>query len=272
MEEILHAIREREDLRDALLSVLLFALVFSLRRGLVRMVVQLPGGSDRDRVRWSSQVRRATSVSLIVGLIIIWSTELQTMALSFVALGVAGVLATKELIMCASGSFLRASSRSFGVGDRVEIGDVRGDVIDYGLFATTILEIGPGHQWTGRAVTVPNSALLSQPVINETFTQSFVLHVITVPQRRDADLEAARERLLEAGLEASAGYIEEARLSLTEHAAKRGLAEPSVEPRVFLQLPNANEVSLLLRLPAPARDKGLIEQNVLRSFIERTPN
>ena len=39
---------------------------------------------------------------------------------------------------------MRATSRSFKLGDRIEIGDYRGDVIDYNLFTTTILETGPG--------------------------------------------------------------------------------------------------------------------------------
>ena len=67
------------------------------------------------------------------------------------------VLATKEIIMCLSGAIYRASSGTFKVGDRVEIGAFRGDVIDQTLLATTILEIGPGqaiHQHSGRTVTL----------------------------------------------------------------------------------------------------------------------
>ena len=70
-----------------------------------------------------------------------------------VALPVSLVVATIELILCVSGSILKTISGSFDMGDRIQIKDFRGDVIDQNLHAATILEAGPGkitHHRTGR--------------------------------------------------------------------------------------------------------------------------
>jgi len=47
------------------------------------------------------------------------------------------------------------------------------------LQSTTILEIDPGHQPTGRTVVLPNSVFLSAKVFNETLHDDLVVHVVT---------------------------------------------------------------------------------------------
>jgi small-conductance mechanosensitive channel len=62
---------------------------------------------------------------------------------------------------------LRAPYR---VGDRIEIGDARGDVIDVGYLDTTLWEIGGRHLSTdhpsGRLIKFPNTNVFSTPVFN----------------------------------------------------------------------------------------------------------
>lgn len=224
--------------------------------------------AERVHLRWTVQVRRSATVLIVLGLGFIWATELRTMALSITAIAVALVIATKEMLLCVMGAVLRASAGSFAVGDRVEIGKVRGDVIDHGLFATTILEIGPGHQWTGRAVTVPNSLLLTDSVVNETYSTSYVLHIITVPVPWDAEWREAEEALLDVASEVCSSYLEDARAQLKSEAKEQGLDPPNVAPRVTVEIPEAGKLNLLLRVPTETRKKGVIEQRVLRRFLK----
>jgi hypothetical protein len=55
------------------------------------------------------------------------------------------------------------------VGDRIELGGVKGDVIDIRLFQTSLLEIGnwvDADQSTGRIVHVPNSTVFKEENYN----------------------------------------------------------------------------------------------------------
>ena len=58
----------------------------------------------------------------------------------------------------------------YRVGDRIEIGDVRGDVIDVSYLDTTVWEIGGRHlsmdHPSGRVIKFPNTNVFSTPVIN----------------------------------------------------------------------------------------------------------
>lgn len=249
--------------------VLLIALQIA-HAGARRLLMRRHWETEEGKLRWTVRLRTTFAAITVFGMVGIWASQLQTLALSAVAFAAALVLATKELIMCISGGVVRVVSEGFTLGDRVEIGSSRGEVIRLGVFTTTILEIGPGHQRTGRALVVPNSQLLTQTVINETFTDAFVLHVVTVPVKRKEDWRKAQEALLEAAQETCAPYIDEARRHLNRVADRNGLSLSVIEPRVIVQLPDPEKINLLLRVAMPARDKGRYEQEILRHYLDRT--
>lgn len=251
-------------------SVVLLIALQVAHAGIRRLLMRRHWETEEGKLRWTVRLRTTFAAITVFGMVGIWASQLQTLALSAVAFAAALVLATKELIMCLSGGVVRVVSEGFTIGDRVEIGASRGEVIRLGLFTTTILEIGPGHQRTGRALVIPNSQLLTQTVINETFTEAFVLHVITVPIKRKEDWRAAQEALLEAAHISCAPYIEEARRHLNRVADRNGLSLSVIEPRVIVQLPDPEKIYMLLRVAMPARDKGRYEQEILRHYLDRT--
>ncbi|MCA9300373.1 MAG: mechanosensitive ion channel family protein, partial [Phycisphaerales bacterium] len=244
-------------------------LVFMIALGrwiILQRLRQADAISNDMRRRWAAQVRLVSLLLLLLALFFIWGTELRTFALSVVAIAAAIVIATKELIMCVSGSVLRASGRSFQIGDRIEIGAFRGDVVDQTLLTTTILEVGPGtsiHQHTGRTIVIPNSVLLTTPVLNETFSDEFVLHAFNVPIAPDEDWHEAEKALLDAARAECASFLADAERHMDRLVRREGLEPLSVEPRVTLRLDNPAHVVMLARIAVPARRKGRIEQAIL---------
>jgi small-conductance mechanosensitive channel len=263
---ILQFVRKNPHAEDIFVSISLIVIVLLLRTGLLRLVRRhFPPGDSI--LRGTAMVKRGAIMIIFIGLVLLWGTELRTMALSLTAIAVALVIATKEMLLCVMGSVLRASAKSFSVGDRIELAGVRGDVVDHGLFATTIIEVGPGHRWTGRAVTLPNSVMLTSAVINETYSHPYVLHVFRVPIADEVDPVAAEAELVAAANEVCEPFYEEASRALTRDAKERGLEPPITAPHVIFQIPEAGERDLLVRLPVVARDKGDIEQAIIRRFL-----
>ena len=135
---------------------------------------------------------------------------------------------------------------------------------------TTLLEIGPGqtsHQYTGRAMVIPNSFLFSHPLTNETYTKKFRLHIITIPLTTDDDWKTAEQLLLTAGQEEAAPFIKEAERYLKNLEGKLWLDAPTVEPRVTIQLPEPGRINLLLRVPCPTQYPSRLEQAILKKFL-----
>lgn len=208
----------------------------------------------------------------LLSALIIWHSQIYSLIISLAALGAALVIATKELLLCLGGSFFRTSTRSFQIGDRIEINEIRGDVIDVGLFATQILEVGPGdltHQYTGRAVNIPNSLFLSHKVINETYSDEYVLHIFKIPVKIDSDWERHQQILLELSRLECNQFIVDAQRHFNEIARKKRVESPIIEPRVTLKILTPETVTLVVRVTVPVRSRGRIEQNILINYLRQ---
>ncbi len=255
-------------------SSILIAVVLLLRALIARFIKQKVESYELRR-RWLVQTRNGLLLLMALGLIFIWGQELRTLALSVVAIAVAFVVATKELILCVMGSILKTGAGSFTVGDRIQVKDFRGDVIDQNLLATTILEVGPGkltHQRTGRLIVLPNAMFVAEPVINESYTNDYILHVFIVPFKREDDWQSAQKAFLQAANRHCLPYMNEVRNYMKQISQHRGVEIPSVEPRVTLQVPEADEIHLVIRIPARAHQRVQVEQAILNEALTGLPS
>lgn len=88
----------------------------------------------------------------------------------------------------------------YRVGDRIQIGDVTGDVIDVSYFDTTLWEFGGQYlsteHPTGRVVKFPNSSVLSAPVYNYTWPVfPYIWNEIKFNVAYNSDLEFVAETM-----------------------------------------------------------------------------
>ncbi len=254
------------------ITALLITIVVILRLIFARLVSRNERLVAEARRRWSMYIRNVLFAVLVFGLIFIWAPQLQTFTATLILIAAAIAIATKELIACLSGAILRISTNAYTLGDRIEIGGVRGNVVDHNLLTTTVLEIGPGqtsHQYTGRAMIIPNSLLLTSTLTNETYTKKYILHITRVPLKTQDDWQTAEQILLEVGMAECKSYLEDAKKYMKQLEGRHWLDSPSVEPRVTLQLKEPGYIDLLLRVPCPPDRIARLEQAVLRTFMSR---
>ena len=255
---------------DGLTSILLLLSLLILRTLIVRAIAKNPTLSMEAKRRWVVSVRNTMVFVLLVGLVVIWAHELQAFGLSLVALAAALVLATKELILCWSGAALRIGGKVYSVGDRIQIAGHRGVVLDHDIFATKLLEIGPGqasHLYTGRVTVFPNSLLFTNALVKENPGQEYGLYILVIPLGDQDDWRDAEQHLLDAAKAECTPFMEEAgrQMKLLEQANL--LEAPSPSPRITIQLSEPGRIHLVLRFPAPDRGRSRIEQAILRRYL-----
>lgn len=255
---------------DGLKSILWLLSLLIIRTLIVRAISRNPTLSMEAKRRGVVSVRNTVVFALLVGLVVIWAHELEAFAVSLVALAAALVLATKELILCLSGAALRVGGKVYAVGDRIQIAGHRGVVLDHDVFATKLLEIGPGqasHLYTGRVTVFPNSLLFTNALVKENPGQEYGLYILTVPLKDKDEWRDAERHLLDAAKAECASFMEEAgrHMKLLEQTTL--LEAPSPEPRITIQLIDAGRIQLVLRFPAPDRGRSRIEQAILRRYL-----
>ena len=72
----------------------------------------------------------------------------------------------------------------YKTGDRVQLGGIKGDVMDIGVLRTTVMEIGQwvdGDLYNGRIVLVANSFVFKEPVFNYSGDFPFLWDGIKIP-------------------------------------------------------------------------------------------
>ncbi len=255
---------------DSLKSLLLLVTLFVTRTLTVRAIAKNSALSMEAKRRWVVTTRNVILFALLIGMLVIWAHELQALAVSLVALAAALVLATKELILCWSGAALRVGGKVYSVGDRIQIAGHRGVVLDHDIFATKLLEIGPGqasHLYTGRVTIFPNSLLFTNALIKENPGQEYGLYILLIPLKEEDDWQDAERRLLDAAKEECTLFMDEAGRQMKLLEQTNLLEAPSPEPRVTIQLSEQGRIHLALRFPAPDRGRSRIEQAILKRFL-----
>lgn len=257
-------------LRNTLISLIFFLILMAFRFLVRRALLRRDDVETEIRQRWLTTLRNSIAGVFFLGMAFIWASQIETLAVSLVAIAAAIVLATREMILCLMGTIYRSSSRAYSVGDRIEISGLRGQVIDLGLLSTTLLESSQAKRkgTVGRVLTFPNSLLLSQPVSNETMLGHYLVHTIQVSLDRQEDWQAAESALLAAANEEVKAYASDLAHHAKELQRSYGLEPPSLVPRVHIDLDDVKSIDLFLQLPVPLMRRKTIEQRILRQCLK----
>ncbi len=131
-------------------------------------------------------------------LIVIWSKDFMSIT-TFLGLVSAGIaIALKDLLTSIAAWLFIISRKPFMVGDRIQIGDLHGDVIDLRIFQFTIMEIGnwvDHDQSTGRIIHVPNHKVMTEELANYSAGFEHIWNEISVVITFESDWEKAKAKL-----------------------------------------------------------------------------
>ncbi len=169
------------NIKEVSATVALFLLAIVTRWLLTRLIDRNDKLSVELKLKWSSLVRNSAFLIIIIGLVLIWAPQLRTLALSITAVAVAAVIATKELILCISGSLMKTGGNIFSIGDLIEIKSYKGFVINQNLWTTTLRELNSESLApSGHDIILPNSLFLSDPVRNYSQLRPYKVHSFSV--------------------------------------------------------------------------------------------
>lgn len=265
-----------EHTRALMLTGIVVAVAVTIRV-VGNQVVRRAGLEGENLLRLRASVRNLAISILALGLFVIWAEELQTVALSLVAIAAAFAIATKELITCVAGTVYRGSIRPYSIGDRIVVGDKRGEVIDIQLLSTRLQEITctpAGDHVTGRTLVVPNSELFSTAVINESADGPFVMDSITLTTPRDEDWTLVERHALAAATEVVEEFIPAAQAAFQSAREKQGAPHRDATPSATVEMTAEGAVLHRIYFPVPLTRRGEMRQAVWRAYLHarRTPS
>lgn len=246
-------------LTSQILKTLVVIFILWLIRSLTLRVVHKNVESKRTTYKWRKNL---TYISAFIGIILIsqiWFSALGNLSTYFGLLSAGLAIALKDPVTDLAAWLFIIWRKPFDVGDRIELGKSKGDVIDIRPFKFTILEIGnwvDADQSTGRVIHIPNHTVFTEQLANYTSDFQFIWNEIGIMVTFESDWKKAKEILSTIAEEESKDFIEQAKEQI-KRAAKSYLIEYRyLTPIVYTNVKDSGVMLSIRYLTDPRRRRG----------------
>lgn len=247
-------------------------LILWILRFLANKLIYRTFSDIKLRYMWKNGVKNAFYILFLISLLFIWTKQIGSLG-TFLGLVSAGLaIALQSPIVNLAGWLFIIIRKPFEVGDRIQIGEHAGDVIDVRFFQFTINEIGnwvDAEQSTGRIIHVPNGLVFKIPQAN--YSQGFphIWNELGVLLTFESDWKKGK-RVLEEIIERHADQLSEtAERRLQEASKKFMIFYSQLTPFVYLSVKESG-VMLTIRYLTPPKKRRITEhriwENVLKEF------
>jgi len=256
---------------QVVLSLVIIFSIWLVRFIAVRIINRkLPG--TKLQYKWRKNL---TYISVFLGFLLvgrIWFEGLQSLA-TFLGLLSAGLaIALKDPVTDFAGWIFILWRQPFDVGDRIQVGDVKGDVIDNRVFKFTVLEIGNwvhADQSTGRVIHVPNHKVFTDSLANYTSDFEFIWNELQVLVTFESDWEKAKELLQEIADKHLQDFVERAEQQVRRAKESYLIHYRYLTPTVYTDVRDSGVCLTIRHLSDPRKRRSIsqdIWEDILRTF------
>ncbi len=253
-----------------ILDTILVVLAYLLLRQLFKRAWLKRIGDSSKRYHASKTLSWVLGLLAVLVIAKIWLRADISLATYLGILSAGLAIALQDLIANIAGFLFVITRQPFRVGDRIQIGDKAGDVIDIRLFMFSMLEIGnwvDADQSTGRIIHVPNGRLFKEPVTNYTHGFEFIWNELPVTVTFESDWKKAGEILQNVVNEKSEKLDDSMRRQIRELGTKYQVQFRHLSPIVWLKVIDFG-VCLTVRYLCSARRRRSSEDVIWKAILE----
>lgn len=237
----------------------------------IRLIIEKKIDDQKKVYKLKKFVSYFTYIIIIFIAGTIWSQDFSQL-IAFLSAGLAITL--KEPIENIFGWLFIVIRKPFDVGDRIQLGDNAGDVIDIRMFEFTIMEIGNWvelDQSTGRMIHIPNGKIFRESLANYNRGFKYIWNEIEVIVTFESDYKKAKEIILNIANRYCEKVRGEARENLKEVSKKYMIYYNKITPIVYTEVRDSGVALLVRYLCKPQKRRvstSLIWEEILDRFNE----
>lgn len=259
------------EFQTKILKTIVVIVVLSVIRLVVTKIIWRQTDDVKTRYTWRKSLAYATIFLIIIFIARIWFQAFQTIG-TFLGLLSAGIaIALKDLLANIAAWIFIIVRRPFSMGDRIQVGNHAGDVIDIRAYMFTILEIGNwvhADQSTGRIIHLPNAYVFTRPVCNYTKGFQFLWHEIEIVLTFESNWQKAKHILNDVAHELSGNLSEPAKQQIKAAASKFMIYYNKLTPIVYTKVVEYGVRLTIRYLSHPRKRRGTEELFWERILIE----
>lgn len=249
-------------------SILVFLLIGLIRYILLR-VVNKRIQDVKFKYYWQNAIKYSASILGIILIVAIWLNEIKSLALTLGLLSAGLAVALRDPIVNMAGWLFILIRKPFTVGDRIQIGNHAGDVIDIRVFQFTLNEIGnwvEADQSTGRVIHIPNGKIFVEAQANYSQGFSHLWNEIGVLITFESNWKKAKEILMKIVENNTAHLTESAKKKLMEASRKFMIFYTTLSPNVYTKVKDSG-VMLTMRYICEPKKRRLTEHQIWEDVL-----
>ncbi|MDH5716764.1 MAG: mechanosensitive ion channel family protein [Spirochaetia bacterium] len=251
-----------------LYTVILIIIIGLIKTFILKVMVKRVHDSTA-RLQWQRTIGYIFFFLSILILLPIWLPSLHSVA-TFLGIFGAGVLIVfKEVFLNIAGWVFILSRKPFVPGNRIQIDDAIGDVLDQRIISFSMIEVKPrseGGQSTGRIIHVPNSKIFTDLVHNASKDFALNWNEIYVYLSANSDWKKAVE-LLEKIAETTLEKINPDDKRLKDAEKNFAIKYKKINPSVYVDV-DENKIRLTIRHLTDPLKTRFITDKLWRSILE----
>ena len=251
----------------ALLGFLIVMLIaYSIRKSFVQY---FPDNSQK--YTFSKVVEFAAYFICLIFITVVFRDVLGNLAVILGAISAGVAFALKEVFISLAGWVAVAFGDLYKVGNRVQLGGIKGDVIDITFMRTTLMELGEwvnGDLYTGRIVRISNSVVFTQPLFNYSKDLPFLWDEIVITVKSESDYQLVRKILVDAADQIVGEYVEHAKLHWESVKNKYLVEDEKIDPMVSVTM-NAATMDYTVRYPVDFKNRRTTKDKLYESIMDR---
>lgn len=250
-------------------SILVVAGAFLVNRLVVRMLNnRLEDPNQRHVYRKIVNYTLFALTGII--LLVLWIRNLTflTTLTGFIAAGLA--IALRDVLLSLFGWLKIIWSRPFTVGDRIQVRELEGDIIDISPLHTVLLEVGnwvKAKQSTGRIIFIPNNVIFLESVFNSTMGFPYLWDDFSVQVTFESNVETARGLLKEPVEDVVGINYRRARQKIQKMGDRYAIRYENLSPRVYTAIKDSG-VELTIRYMTQVRGRRETKSRLSTRVLE----
>ena len=202
----------------------------------------------------------------------VWFQETTTLVVVYGLLTAGVAIALQDVLRNMAGGVIIILTAPFKAGDRIQVENDTGDVLDIKLFYTTLMEIREwvdGDQYSGRLLQIPNGFVLNKAVKNYTKEFSFIWDELHLMLTYNSNWKKAKEIVIKIAHEVTGPFEISAKNELVKIGEKYLIHPSDVEEKIFTRITD-NWIDIRLRYvvdPHQRRDiRHSLNEKILEAF------
>jgi len=218
----------------AVIGIIIISFIFKIIKAFASKHIMTP----EKRYHTRKFITYMGYIAIFIFLLAVFYERLRGVTIAFGLIGAGIAFSLQRVIASIAGWIAISSQHFYTVGDRIQIGNIKGDVVDINVLRTAIMEIGEwvdADLYTGRLIWISNGSVFDTAVYNYSGSFPYLWDQVKIPIKYGSNHILAQEIMYKVINDVVKDYIDDARESWKTVMRKFVVKKARIEPYIGLE-------------------------------------